>query len=206
MNNGELNKSIMNYVDRCYRDAFKSEGREYKRDLWSFEYILIRDKNGVIHMQMFNKCKYGRVQGKVFYRLQRNAERLFNIIVGNTDELRFSAYIGDKLTIDPNYTEAAFKFKKNGIFISLSIFDAESDERFESEYAPRYVNLVCTANNITEEEFFDSRRENKREGDYDIPDKYRHNWEEYKKLFNETLGYLPGRGYEYICSEGIVAI
>ena len=102
---------------------------------------------------MFNWCKFRRVQGKVFYRLQRNMEKKFGIIVGNTADiieqrasnsllfhplaiflyfiraifltadLRFSAYVGKAFTIDPNYTEAVFRYRDKPIMISLSIFD-----------------------------------------------------------------------------------
>lgn len=198
----ELNKKIMSYVTKCYLDAFKSEGREYDPHLWSFEYILIKDKDNILHMNMFNWCKFRRVQGKVFYRLQRNMEKKFGIIVGNTADLRFSAYVGKAFTIDPNYTEAVFRYRDEPIMISLSIFDKESDELFQSDKPPRYVNLICHYNNITVEEYYDKSIKHN-----DLPKVNTVNdWEEYQKLFEETMGYQIGRGYEYFTSNGIERI
>ena len=48
-------ENLKNYVEKCFKDAFKTENREYKKEDWSFEYVLVKNLSGVIQLGTLNK-------------------------------------------------------------------------------------------------------------------------------------------------------
>lgn len=75
-------ENLKNYVEKCFKDAFKTENREYKKEDWSFEYILVKNLSGVIQLVPILNCKYNRVLRKVEYRLQNNLKKNFGFEYG----------------------------------------------------------------------------------------------------------------------------
>ena len=43
-------EDLRNYVEKCFKDSFKAEGREYNKELWSFEYIMIKNPLNVFQL------------------------------------------------------------------------------------------------------------------------------------------------------------
>lgn len=149
----EYIKNINSYITMCFKDAFSSENRKYSEDAYRFAFILIKDIKNKWHIQPFIWCKYGRVQIKVAFRLRRNFEKRFSIIYGDNKDLRILPYEGGD--IDPNYTEIMLKINDNILakhlrctngFVSLSIFDEETESRPKGSVLPaaRFEKLVCT--------------------------------------------------------------
>lgn len=190
----DVEESIRSYVEKCFKGAFRSEGKEYNKDKWSFEFILIKDKKNKWHMIPFINCEYGRVRGRVYYRLQRNTEKNFGIIFNDDPDMRL--LIDDSGTIDPNYTEMMFRV--NGNLVSLAIFDNECNNRPKPEGkiigAYRYDKLFMTYHNINADQFDPELHTD--------PDDM-HDWNKFQKLYEKAFGIPLGKGYETFCSSGI---
>lgn len=200
-------KNINNYITMCFKDAFSSENRKYSEDAYRFAFILIKDIKNKWHIQPFMWCKYGRVQMKVAFRLRRNFEKRFSIIYGDNKDLRILPYEGGD--IDPNYTEIMLKINDNILakhlrctngFVSLSIFDKETESRPEGSVLPaaRFEKLVCTYYSI-DPSLYDTEV-------YEHPGDDFQDWEKFTQLYEKAFGVPIGKGYETICSDNLERI
>lgn len=206
--------SIKNYVEKCFKDAFEAEGRNYDPYAWTFEYIIVRSRNAIWHLLPINFwCKYDRVQRIVTHRLSRNLEKNFGIHYGKSEFLRYLMYDDGRYdlsyfgTIDPNWTEAMFKVNKRGKFItvSLSIIDCDPDElpRGETMIAARFEKLLFTYWGINAAEYKSMPNDDERKN---LPVQFNHNWYEYWDLYKKTFGKDPGADYAIMCSSGVERI
>ena len=191
--------NLRSYIEKCFKDAFITEKREYDENLWEFEYIIIKNSSNTLQLfPVITWCKYDRVLHRVLYRLENNLMKNFGIHYGRTDELRSIFYTSGE--IDPNFTTFMFKTSRGNI--SMSIFDAESDSRPNGECmsAYRYEKLIFkyygldanSYNNLSEG---DSRKY--------LPNSLNNDWEAFKELYESTFNAQLGSNYEIICSSGI---
>lgn len=191
------------YIEKCFKDSFKAENREYNEKLWNFEWVMIKNSVGIYQLYPIMWCKYERILRRVRYRLENNLMKNFGIQYGNTDEMRCLFY--DDGQIDPNFTQAMFKTKRGNV--SLSIIDEktnpyENDLSGECMVAYTYENLIfkywgldARAYNMLSEN--DEKRH--------LPDSVKENWENFRELYNETFE-APLGSYDIIYSSGIKRI
>lgn len=197
-------ENLKNYVEKCFKDAFKTENREYKKEDCSFEYVLVKNLNGVIQLVPIINCKYNRVLRKVEYRLQNNLKKNFGFEYGNTNDMRLSF---DKTgMIDFNFTQAMFKY--NGKQISLSISD-ENTNVYENEnfgecmVAFTYEKLLFHYWNLNADTYQLLKKDDEK---LSLPEKFRYDWNAFKELYFETFNEKLGQKYEIICSSGMKRI
>lgn len=197
-------ENLKNYVEKCFKDAFKTENREYKKEDWSFEYILVKNLSGVIQLVPILNCKYNRVLRKVEYRLQNNLKKNFGFEYGNTNDMRLS--FDETGMIDFNFTQAMFKY--NGKQLSLSIFD-ENTNVYENENfgecmcAFTYEKLLFHYWNLNAYTYKSLNNDDEK---LSLPKKFQYDWNAFKELYFETFNEKLGQKYEIICSSGIKRI
>lgn len=111
--------TLRSYVEKCFKDAFKAENRDYSKKLWGFEWIMIKNPSHVLQLYPIMWCKFNRVLRRVECRLQNNLMKNFDVYYGNTEEMRCS--LDSEGNIDFNFTQAMFHTKKGNL--SLSIYN-----------------------------------------------------------------------------------
>lgn len=195
-------ENLRSYVEKCFKDSFMAENREYNDKLWSFEWIMIKNSLNVFQLFPIMWCKYDRVLRRVTYRLENNLMKNFGIQYGNTDEMRCT--IDEDGQIDPNFTQAMFKTKRGNI--SLSIFDKntnpyENDNlRGECMIAYRCEKLIFQYYGLDAKLYNELPEDDERRY---FPNSLREDWNAFKALYKDTFGTHIGNNYEVICSLGI---
>lgn len=194
-------EDLRKYIERCFKDAFKAENRKYSEKLYKFEWILVKNKNGIYQLYSYSWCKFQRVLNRVMYRLKNKLYENFGIIYGDTDEMSCSFLVGGY--IDFNYTQAMFKTDIS--YLSLSIYDEKTniyENGLRGECMPAYTKekLLFKYWGIDAKTYMDLPE--------DAPERFLpyhlHNyWEEFKSLYNETFETEIGSSYDIICSSGI---
>lgn len=197
-------ENIRSYIEKCFKDAFKAENREYDKKLWDFEWVMIKNLSGVYQLYPIMRCKYNRVLRRVIYRLENNLIHNFSIHYGDTDEMICLLYEGNQ--IDPNYTQAMFKTQYGNF--SLSIFDVVTNPYKNKlsgkcmiaytyeKLVLKYWGLDTNSYNTLPEN--DEKRH--------LPDSIIEDWESFKELYNKTFGEPIGSHYDIICSSGIYMV
>lgn len=115
--------NLRNYIEKCFKDSFKAENREYNDKFWGFEWVMIKNSGGVYQFYPIVWCKFDRVLRHVKYRLKNNLMKNFGVQYGDTDEMRCLLYEDGQ--IDPNFTQAMFKTNRGNV--SLSVFDEKTN-------------------------------------------------------------------------------
>ena len=191
-------KNLRSYVEKCFKDAFRAENRDYNEKLWSFEWIMIKNQSGVFQLYPIMWCKFSRVLRRVEWRLQNNLMKNFDVHYGNTDEMRCSFYSDGQ--IDFNFTQAMFHIKRGNL--SLSIYDANTNNdelHGDCMIAYTYEKLLFKYWNLDAESYMSlSENDEKRY----LPDFLYNDWIAFKSLYNETFDTQIGN-YEIICSSGV---
>lgn len=196
-------KGIRKYVDKCFTDAFCAEGREICP--YTFEYVLVKNTDGVFQMFSIIKCKYDRVRRRVEYRLANNLKKNFGIHYGNTENLRGELDDFDGF-IDLNYGKAMFT--SNGKLFWLQLFDSRFNPYEEGKTGE------CMISYIVEKLLFkywgldtdiyrtlpenDERRH--------IPSEYLHDWNLFSQLYLDTFENKAGSEYEIVYSSGLTRL
>ena len=183
-------ENLRNYIEKCFKDSFKAENREYNEKLWNFEWV-IKNSVGIYQLYPIMWCKYERILRRVRYRLENNLMKNFGIQYGNTDEMRCLFY--DDGQIDPNFTQAMFKTKRGNV--SLSVFGECMVAYTYEKLIFKYWGLDARVYNMLSEN--DEKRH--------LPDSVKENWENFKELYNETFE-APLGSYDIIYSSGIKRI
>lgn len=193
-------QGLRNYVEKCFKDAFKAEDREYNKKLWSFEWIMIKNQSGIYQLYPIMWCKFDRVLHRVEWRLQNNLLKNFGVQYGNTDDMCCLFYEDGQ--IDFNYTKAMFQTKRGNV--SLSVVDEKTnpyENNLTGECMPAYTyekllfqywKLDSKSYNALSED--DEKRH--------LPYFLKKDWNAFKSLYNETFD-TPIDSYEIICSSGV---
>ena len=200
-----MNKERLNsYIEKCFKDAFKSEEREYDKKLYSFEYVIIYDNKQVGYFYPIFTCRYDRVLRRVYFRLKNNIAKYFDIVYGDTEDFRVSIDSYETY-ININFTRAmiARKNDKNKRF-EISIHDKlDSIPVTGGDYIPayRYERLIRKYYNINSEDYHKVGK-----GQYNgLPIRIMTDWKEFKKLWEGTFNQniCP---YKIILSAGLVRL
>lgn len=193
---------IRKYVEKCFRDAFKTEGRNYNREDWNFEYVLIKKSNDIVIMCPIIRCKYYRILRKVDYRLAQNLMKNFGIAYKETDNTVCHFYNNGQ--IDFNYTLAMFQYKNENWALNIEDYSNPVNKK-SGECMPAYTyeKLLFKYWNITPEiyrtlSFSDEKNS--------LPHIFHWDWEAYKELYRNTFEKEIGADYEFNCSNGIKRI
>lgn len=191
--------NIRKYVEKCFRDAFKTEGRNYNREDWDFEYVLIKKSNDIVIMCPIIRCKYSRILRKVDYRLAQNLMKNFGIAYKETDNT--VCYFYNNGQIDFNYTLAMFQYKNENWALNIEDYSNPVNKK-SGECMPAYTyeKLLFKYWNITPEiyrtlSFSDEKNS--------LPHIFHWDWEAYKELYRNTFEKEIGADYEFNCSNGI---
>ena len=128
--------NIRKYVEKCFRDAFKTEGRNYNREDWDFEYVLIKKSNDIVIMCPIIRCKYSRILRKVDYRLAQNLMKNFGIAYKETDNT--VCYFYNNGQIDFNYTLAMFQYKNENWALNIEDYSNPVNKK-SGECMPAYT-------------------------------------------------------------------
>ena len=193
-------ETLRSYVEKCFKDAFKAENRDYNEKLWSFEWVMIKNPSGAFQLYPIMWCKFNRVLRRVEWRLQNNLMKNFDVHYGNTEEMRCSFYSDGQ--IDFNFTQAMFHTKKGNL--SLSVYNEktnvyENGLRGECMIAYTYEKLLFKYWNLDAESYNAlSENDEKRH----LPKALQKDWTAFKTLYNETFNTQIGN-YEIICSSGV---
>lgn len=193
-------ENLRSYVEKCFKDSFKVENRDYSEKLWSFEWIMIKNPSGIYQLYPIIWCKFKRVLRRVEYRLQNNIMKNFGINYGNTDEMRCLFYFDGK--IDFNFTQAMFHTKRGNL--SLSVCDSntnvyENGLRGDCMPAYTYEKLLFKYWNLNAESYNALSEDDEK---HYLPDTLRKDWSAFKTLYNETFD-TPIGNYDIICSSGV---
>ena len=190
-------ENLRSYIEKCFKDSFKAENKEYNDKLWNFEWIMVKNSSNVFQLYPVMWCKFDRVSRRVKYRLQNNLMKNFEIHYGDTDEMRSMFYKNGQ--IDFNYTQ--FMFKTNRGNVSMSIFDEESDNRPYGEcmLAYRLEKLIFQYWGLDAKSYNELLEDDERKY---LPDSMDKDWNAFKTLYKDTFG-TPIGNYEVICSSGI---
>lgn len=196
--NGYNETKLRNYIEKCSRDASASENREYDKNDCRCEWIIINYENKGYQFYPIFKFRYGRVLGRVIYRLSRNLEKNFGIHYGDLDGSNSLLYDDDD-TIDPNFTR--FMMKVFGDTYSFSYMnDWTSKLTGTNMISWLYEKLVTTYYGLSIEEYGDLTDGDKRKH---LPSHFRYSWEEYKELFEKATGKPVDYGFEICISKGV---
>ena len=100
-------QKINNYIEKCFKDAAKSEGRSLDYYDYEYWYYIFDNKSIAIGLS----CKYSRILSRVEYRLKNNIKKNFGLDMVSLKE--YDEYCG----YDPNFgvchTEITFKNGKS---------------------------------------------------------------------------------------------
>lgn len=205
----ETRESIETYIHKCFVDAYKAENREYNRHDWLFEFVLVKNCEGIYQLlPLIVRSKFDRIYRRVWYRLDHNLMKNFGVHYGRSDKLRYETYNttrGAKLSVDPNHTKSVFEVtrgKFKGVMISLSLFDEDYFDMPTGEcmVAQTYEKLLFKYWYIDANIYRNLDESDKRRS---LPDDLGHDWLSYWELYRETFGKIPGSEYEFICSSGV---
>ena len=116
-------ENLRNYVEKCFKDSYKAENRDYNEKTWSFEWIMIKNLADIYQFYPIASCKYARVLNRVLYRIKHNLKKNFGIEYENTDKMR--CYLNESEIIDYNHTQGMFCIGNKKIL--LSVFDENTD-------------------------------------------------------------------------------
>lgn len=117
------------YIEKCFIDAFASEEREYNRDAWSYEYIIVNNR---FVIPVVN-CKYGRVLRRAEYRIKNNIERNFGLVI---PENRWLINSADSTWLDPNFVFCYVKIGKK-------TYEIDQTVDMNEEFVP-YLEILKT--------------------------------------------------------------
>lgn len=197
-----MNKERLNsYIEKCFKDAFKSEDRAYNKKSYSFEYVIIYNSKQVGHFYPILTCKYDRVLRRVNYRLKNNIAKYFDIVYGDTKD--FGVSIDSYETyININFTRAMITRKND----KSKKFEISIHNKLDpipvtgGDYIPayRYERLIRKYYNMNPEDYHKVG-----EGQYNgLPMKIMTDWEGFKKLWKDTFeqDICP---YKIILSDGL---
>lgn len=194
-------KSLRDYVEKCFKDAFNAEDREYNRNLYDFEWIMIKNPKGIYQFYPISSwCKYERIFRRAVNRIKNNIMKNFGIQYGNTDELYCMLHPGG--VIDPNHTQAMFRTKRE--YVSLSIIGQDEllgTPEKKGECLPAYVyeKLLFTYLGVDADDYRALREDGE---DPSLPYYQGENWEQFRDLYNRTF-VVPIGSYDFIYSSGI---
>lgn len=200
-------KVIRSYVEKCFKDAFKSEEREYNEDFWDFEYILFkREKELQFTLYPITWCKYARVLRKVENRLRNNLQKNFDVKYYDIREsnLHLDIYYPPN-TICPNFAKLMVKNKVDKIGSVTVIDNLNGISKGKVIPSGIYESLILQYYNIDIEEL-------KSLYDNDIR---RHlpsfqitesDWKAFNKLWENTFHKPIDDGYDFKLSSGLMLI
>lgn len=194
-----LESGIRSYVEKCFMDAFKSEGRDYRRADWDFEYIMVKNSKGIFQMYPIMKCRYSRVWQRVNYRLKNNMFRNFGIKYGDTEEM-YCSISND--SIEYNSTQAMFKCHGDKYFFGI-YDDTNPCVSRDSEgrvFAYTYKALILQYFGLT---VADYNKMLDRGEEPTKSEKFRDDWGAFESLYKETFGEDVGSRYEIVCSSNL---
>lgn len=183
MNNFDLYK----YIEKVIKDAYKSEGRKYKKDTCKWFYVVI--DNDLIYRIY---TPYSRVTSRIEYRLNHNITKNF----GFTIEEKY--FLDEVLQV--NFVTNQINVNGEIYYICKSI---NYDEMPKGKYIPsgRYEEL-CRAycinmyNDFTEEDFADIVKK----GVFHLPIDI--SWESYRWLYHKAFNKYPEVRIRY-CSNNV---
>ena len=200
-------EKIRSYVEKCFKDAFAAEERQYNHKQWNFDYIIIKNDDGNYQLFPINFwCKFERVISKVRYRLNKNLYKNFGILYGGNAEFNLEFYEKPN-TIDVTRSIALLKTdngkKKKLICVSLLTYDT-LDNLPNGVVIPNgiYEKLVLTYHNINAETYRKYLEEDERKSlgiSFSIT---KSGWEAYNHLWEQAFC-KPIKKYDIICSYGV---
>lgn len=213
MKDQDIIKKIDEYLDRVIKSAYKKEGRKYDPLSISVKYIVVETHNKDLIMYPIHLwCAYNRVHWEVTRRLKKFMHESIGIYydrIEPTDSADGSHVYFDKYEgqVDVNYTKASFNVDtgrrvKN---INLSIFDEYYEDITPGEVmiSSTYEKLIFNYYNMGAKEYKTIRETNGRDDPrLHLPDNFRHNWEDYYRLYVKTFGEDPCK-YKIICGPGV---
>lgn len=211
MKNINVNR-INSYIESCFMDAFRGEGRTYDPDGWDFSYVILSNPQISEYSYMvplLERCKYQRVLRKVSYRLEKNIFKNFGIIyqplLTKTHENMNGDEVNDEISatvelntsrVDTNYTVAMIEMilpsSRRNITARLSVIP----EYWDQIDPNKHIQLLMKCHDISYEEWCALDREDPK---HRLPDKY-YKWEEYLDLYQRTFNGKPWNGYQFIFS------
>ena len=189
------------YIEKCFKDAFKSENKEYNKDLYYFEYILIKNSKNIYQLYPIMDCKFYKVLSRIDYRLKNNLFKNFNIFYKNTNDLCCDLFYSNN--IDFNFTKAMFHTKLGNI--SFNVYDEktnpyENNLSGECMIAYTYEKLLFKYHNLTPDIYKTLSEVDER---YYLPDFLNKDWKTFKSLYKDTFNIKIGNNYDIICSKGL---
>lgn len=200
-------KAIRIYVEKCFKDAFKSEEREYNEDFWDFEYILYR-RSAELDFTLYPIiwCKYARVLRKVENRLRNNIQKNLDVKFYNISESDLHLYIYyPPNTICPNFAKLMIKNKVDKIG-SVTLIDNLVDIP-EGKVIPSgiYESLILQYYGIDIETLRSAVNSDKNRHlpPFQITES---DWKTFNKLWENTFHKPVGDGYNFKLSSGLTVI
>lgn len=197
-------KEIRKYVNKCFVDAFQAEGKEVCP--YTFEYVLVKNTDGVFQMFSIINCKYDKICRRVEHRLANNLKKNFGIHYGNTERLRGELLHNLDGFVDPNYGKAMFVSK--GKLFELHLVDSRFSpyedgktgecmtsyivEKLRFKYWGLDADTYRTLPENDERRYF--------------PTKYLHDWDLFSQLYLDTFGTKVGSEYEIVYSSGLTRL
>lgn len=207
----DQNQQIINYVDKCFHDAFASEGKEYNTDHFMFRFFIVSDlvnhKDILYPIRLW--CKYNRVERRVRYRLENNLEKNMGLHFIRTDEIAIMDYEYPKnCSLDPNhyicFISVDLGKKTKQFYISAVNRDYETGVDFDKVIpAKKLYSLVKSYHNINDDEI---KRIKETFGEHPmlyLPNEVLGSYHEFEELHKKTFGYLPSEGYQIIPGPGV---
>lgn len=197
-------EKLRKYVERCFKDAFEAEGREFDKDKFSFEWVMVKNKEGAYQLYSTIDCAYRKVVTRVVYRLKNNLMKNFGIHYMDTDSMRCMLCVSDRF--DFNFTKAVFSKRDNKrIKYVLDIFDAktnpyENDKLGECMPAYTYEKLLFEYFNLCADDYKDLEKTGI---ELHIAKELSKKWDAFRALYKNTFDHYPDEEYAIICSSGL---
>lgn len=199
-----IENSIKLYADGCFKEACEILSRDYSVDLYTFEYIMVKNSAGVYQLHPKVWCKYGVVTKVAMRGFKKGLYKYFGIKFGNTREMRCSL---DRGTFDINYTKGIFKDSKD-VNINLNIFDSNTDPnkgglRGSCMVSGTYEKLLFGYYELDSESYSALGEDDERQY---LPCSITEDWDEYQNLYEKVFGRRVGEEYDIVSSSGLKGV
>lgn len=139
---------IIGYVNRCFKDAFISEGRSYDGSLYNFIFIIVRKVNTgkKILFPVVFWCKYDRIKRRVYNRLKNNLMKKYGLHFIRSNNISIMSY-----EHQPQFSPRNSKGVDNGIDPNHVITNIEVDIVNSDIRCKKYF-WICAVNRNYEED------------------------------------------------------
>ena len=196
-------KELNSYILKCFKKAFRDEGKEFNKSSFMCEWVVIEDSRREYHFYPFIKCISSKVLFNVLRQLKNNIEQRFGIHYKDT--ANFECVFKHTDIIDYAYTKFMFESKYGRL--SLLVYDKLDNPELcgmTGDYMTSYVyeKLLFTYRDINGAQY---SYMHKSDSNRFLPGSLIRDWIAFKRLYKDTFKEDIYK-YNFICSDGLVVL